>query len=118
MAEASGANIFMVKDGTIKTPIPRCFLNGLTRQTVIKIAQRDGLNIEECDITPDELSGADEVFVTGTAANVTPVTKIDETEFEVGPITKQMQAAYDSITHSPEEEDELRAKYPYDALKG
>ena len=117
VAEASAANIFMVKDGEIKTPVPHCFLNGLTRQTIIKIAMRDGMKIVECDITPDELLTADEIFLTGTAAEITPVGKIDNTTFTVGPVTKHMQDAYSKLVNSPVEEQNLRNAYPYDALK-
>ncbi|CAG0908977.1 unnamed protein product, partial [Cyprideis torosa] len=73
VAEATGANLFMVKDGAIKTPDPDCFLNGLTRQTVIKLAEKQNTPLEVCQITPDELKQADEVFLTGTAAEVTAV---------------------------------------------
>jgi len=97
VAEATGANLFMVKDGQIKTPIPDCFLNGLTRQTVIQLAKDLGLPLEETRIMPEELAGADEVFLTGTAAEVTAVGKIDDQTYKVGPITRQLRDAYESL---------------------
>lgn len=97
VAEATGANLFMVKDGQIKTPIPDCFLNGLTRQTVIQLARDLGLPIEETRIKPEELAKADEVFLTGTAAEVTAVGKIDDVTYKVGPVTRQLRDAYESL---------------------
>lgn len=97
VAEATGANIFVIKDGAIKTPIPDCFLNGLTRQTVIQLAKDLKLPIEEARITVDELKQADEVFLTGTAAEVTAVGKIDDAEFKVGAVTRQLREAYESL---------------------
>lgn len=97
VAEATGANIFVIKDGQIKTPTPDCFLNGLTRQTVIKLAEELNIPLDVCQITPEELHEADEVFLTGTAAEVTAVGKIDQTEFKVGPITRQLRDAYESL---------------------
>lgn len=100
VAEATGANLFMVKDGQIKTPIPDCFLNGLTRQTVIGLAKQLGLPLEETHIKPEELAQADEVFLTGTAAEVTAVGKIDDTIYKVGPVTRQLRDAYESLVRS------------------
>ena len=100
VAEATGANLFMVKDGQIKTPIPDCFLNGLTRQTVIQLAKDLGLPIEETRIKPEDLAKADEVFLTGTAAEVTAVGKIDDTLYKVGPITRQLRDSYESLVRS------------------
>ncbi len=100
VAEATGANLFMVKDGKIKTPVPDCFLNGLTRQTVITLAKELGIPLEETQIKPEELLKADEVFLTGTAAEVTAVGKIDDTTFKVGPITRQLRDAYESLVRS------------------
>ena len=97
VAEATGANLFMVKDGQIKTPIPDCFLNGLTRQTVIQLAKDLGLPIEETRIKPEELAKAVEVFLTGTAAEVTAVGKIDDVTYKVGPVTRQLRDAYESL---------------------
>ena len=72
VAECTGANIFFVKDGVIHTPTPDCFLDGLTRRTVIDIARRHGIEVVERHIKPEELSSFTECFITGTAAEVTP----------------------------------------------
>lgn len=100
VAECTGANIFMIKDGQIKTPNPDCFLNGLTRQTVIKLAEELKIPLEVCQIKPEELQQADEVFVTGTAAEVTAVGKIDDTDYKVGPITRQLRDAYEALVRT------------------
>jgi branched-chain amino acid aminotransferase len=100
VAEATGANIFVIKDGAIKTPIPDCFLNGLTRQTVIGLAKDLKLPIEEARITPEELKKADEIFLTGTAAEVTAVGKIDDVEFKVGSITRQLRQTYEDLVRT------------------
>jgi len=97
VAEATSANIFMVKDGALKTPIPDCFLNGITRQTVISMARGLGLTVEEGRITTQELGEADEVFLTGTAAEVTAVGKIDDTSYTVGPITRMLRDEYAAL---------------------
>jgi branched-chain amino acid aminotransferase len=98
IAELTGANIFMVKDGVLYTPIPDCFLNGITRQTVIELARDMGIKVVEDHITPDIFMAADEIFVTGTAAEVMPVIKIDTTSYAVGHTTKQLIAAYKKIS--------------------
>jgi len=100
VAELTGANIFMIKDGVIKTPDPDCFLNGLTRQTVIKLAEENGIKVDVCQIKPEELHAADEVFVTGTAAEITAIGKIDDTNFSVGPITRQLRDAYETLVRA------------------
>jgi branched-chain amino acid aminotransferase len=76
VAEATGANIFFVKDGALHTPIPDCFLDGITRRTVIELARRRGYRVVERVIMPEELSGFAECFLTGSAAEVTPVSEI------------------------------------------
>jgi len=76
VAEATGANIFFVKDGVIHTPDPDCFLNGITRQTVIELAKRRGIEVVERAIMPEELPDFSECFLTGSAAEVTPVSEI------------------------------------------
>lgn len=98
VAEISAANIFMVKDGVISTPIPDCFLNGITRLTVIDLCNREGIELEERRIMPDELMQADEIFVTGTLAEITPIIKIDDTTFSVGDTTKKLIALYQKET--------------------
>ncbi len=96
IAEATGANIFMVMgDGKLHTPTPDCFLNGLTRQTVIDLAKARGIDVIERAIMPEELANATEVFLTGTAAEVTPVGAIDSHSFTVGEISQWMMEDYD-----------------------
>lgn len=102
VAESSGANFFMIQDGVLKTPIPDCFLNGITRQTVISIAENLSIPVEETRIKPEDLKNAQEIFVTGTAAEVTAVGKIDDLEFSVGPITKQLREAYEETVRKPD----------------
>jgi branched-chain amino acid aminotransferase len=87
VAECTGANIFFVKDGVIHTPIADCFLNGITRQTVIELARRRGVEIAERRIMPEELAGFSECFITGTAAEVTPVGEIAGRKFTPGALT-------------------------------
>lgn len=98
VAEISAANLFMIKDGKLFTPIPDCFLNGITRLTVIDLAKEAGIEVQECRIMPDELMNADEIFVTGTLAEVTPVVKIDEKVFPIGETTRQLIHLYQTIT--------------------
>ena len=99
IAEATGANIFLVIDDKLHTPIADCFLDGITRQTVIHLAKARGIETVERIIMPDDLSKATEVFVTGTAAEVTPVSQIGEDlQFQVGSITQQLIEDYTSLT--------------------
>jgi branched-chain amino acid aminotransferase len=100
VAESTGANLFMIKNGQIKTPIADCFLNGLTRQTVMDLARKAGYVMEEARITLEELLDADEVFLTGTAAEVTPVGKINDRVYTVGPVTKRLYADYETLVNS------------------
>jgi branched-chain amino acid aminotransferase len=101
LAEGTGANLFLVIDGKLHTPIPDCFLDGITRQTVIGLARGRGIEVVERHIKPEELSDAAEVFLTGTAVEVTPVREIDAYRFEVGPITRQLIDDFDSLTREP-----------------
>ena len=94
VAECTGANIFFIKDGKIHTPIADCFLAGITRQTAIDLAKRRGVEVIERRIMPDELSGFSECFITGTAAEVTPVSEIADWRFKPGKITEQLMADY------------------------
>ncbi|TDQ82381.1 branched chain amino acid aminotransferase [Dongia mobilis] len=94
LAEATGANVFLVQNGELHTPKPDCFLNGLTRQTVIELAQRRQIKVIERAIQPEELGRTDEVFLVGSAAEVTPVGQIGEYKFKVGPLTRQMREDY------------------------
>ena len=84
VAEGTGANIFFIKDNNIHTPIPDCFLNGITRQTVIKMATEQGFNITVRHILPGEIKNYDEAFLTGTAAEITPIRSIDNVNFKTG----------------------------------
>ncbi len=94
LAEATGANLFLVIDGKIHTPTPDCFLDGITRRTVMDLARKRGIEVIERHIKPEELKNAQEVFLTGTAAEVTPIGQIGEQKFTVGNITKQLMEDY------------------------
>jgi branched-chain amino acid aminotransferase len=94
VAEATGANIFFVKDGVIHTPTPDCFLNGITRQTVIELAKRRGYEVVERAIMPEELSGFSECFLTGSAAEVTPVSEIGPYKFTPSTISETLMNDY------------------------
>jgi branched-chain amino acid aminotransferase len=95
IAEATGANIFLVMAGALHTPAPDCFLDGITRRTVIALAGRRGLEVIERAILPEELAQAQEVFLTGTAAEVTPVGEIGPYAFKVGNVTHTLMADYE-----------------------
>ena len=84
VAEGTGANIFFIKDKDIHTPIPDCFLNGITRQAVIKMVTDQGFKITEKHILPSEIDNYDEAFLTGTAAEITPIKSIDNISFSTG----------------------------------
>jgi len=94
IAEATGANAFLVQNGELHTPKPDCFLDGITRRTVIELARRRGFKVIERAIMPEELAKTDEVFLTGTAAEVTPVGQIGDHRFGVGPVTRQLREDY------------------------
>ena len=84
VAEGTGANIFFIKNKDIFTPIPDCFLNGITRQTVIAMVKNKGFNLIEKHILPDEINKYEEAFLTGTAAEITPIKSIDNISYSVG----------------------------------
>jgi branched-chain amino acid aminotransferase len=94
VAECTGANIFFVKDGALHTPTPDCFLDGITRRTVIGLAKARGVEVVERTIMPDELEGFEQCFLTGSAAEVTPVGEIGPYNFMVGDLTKQLADDY------------------------
>ena len=94
VAECTGANIFFVKDGKLHTPIADCFLDGITRQAVIELARRRGIEVFERRIMPEELSGFTECFATGSAAEVTPVSEIAQWRFSPGALSKQLMEDY------------------------
>ena len=100
VAEATGANVFFVHDGVVHTPKPDCFLNGITRQTVMRMLRERGIETIERHIELDELENFTECWLTGTAAEVTPVGRIGNYSFEVGPITKDIANSYDIIVRS------------------
>jgi branched-chain amino acid aminotransferase len=94
VAECTGANIFFVKDGKLHTPIADCFLAGITRATVIDLAKRRGIEVIERRIMPEELAGFDECFLSGSAAEVTPVAEIAHWRFTPGALTAQLMQDY------------------------
>jgi branched-chain amino acid aminotransferase len=94
VAEATGANIFFVKEETLHTPTPDCFLDGITRRTVIGLAKARGIEVIERAIMPDEMQGFEQAFLTGTAAEVTPISEIGPYRFAVGDIAKTLMDDY------------------------
>jgi branched-chain amino acid aminotransferase len=94
VAECTGANVFFIKDGAIHTPTPDCFLDGITRRTVIDLARGRGFEVQERRIMPDELASFNECFITGTAAEVTPVSEIGPYRFQPGNMTKVLMEDY------------------------
>ena len=97
VAEATGANIFFVKDGVIHTPLADCFLNGLTRQTVIDLARSRGFDVIERHIQPEEMTSFTECFITGSAAEVTPVAEIGDYRFTPGNISLSLMEDYSQL---------------------
>ncbi|MFV2001777.1 MAG: branched-chain amino acid aminotransferase [Paracoccaceae bacterium] len=97
IAEATGANIFFVKGGEVHTPTPDCFLNGLTRQTVIGMLHERQIKVIERHIMPDELESFEQCWLTGTAAEVTPVGQIGDYNFAVGALTRDISAGYEKL---------------------
>ena len=94
VAEATGANVFFIKGSEIHTPLPDCFLNGITRLTVIDLARARGFKVIERHIRPEELSNFDECFLTGTAAEITPVSEIGDYRFKPGVVCQTLIDAY------------------------
>ncbi|AXI48433.1 branched-chain amino acid aminotransferase [Sulfitobacter sp. SK012] len=97
VAEATGANIFFVKDGEVHTPEPDCFLNGITRQTVVGMLRDQQITVHERHIMPEELEGFEQCWLTGTAAEVTPVGQIGDYNFEVGSLTRDVATRYEKL---------------------
>lgn len=97
VAEATGANIFFIRDGEIHTPRPDCFLNGITRQTIIELATRLGFKVVERVIAPDEIPTFTESFLTGSAAEVTPVSRIAQSRFEIGEMSRALIEEYKTV---------------------
>jgi branched-chain amino acid aminotransferase len=100
VAEATGANVFFVKDGEVHTPIADAILNGITRQTVIGMLKDMDIAVHERHIQPEELSGFQQCWLTGTAAEITPVGQIGEYHFQVGDLTRQVATAYEKLVRS------------------
>ena len=99
VAEATGANIFFVKEGVLHTPTPDCFLDGITRRTVIGLAKQRGWKVSERVIMPEEMAGFSECFITGTAAEITPVSEIGPYRFTIGDITRTLMNDYSALVH-------------------
>lgn len=100
VSEATGANLFAVKNGILITPIPDNFLNGITRQTILELAEKYSIPVEVRRIMPEELGSFEEIFLTGTAAEVTAVGKIDGHSYTVGPITRKLREVYETMVRS------------------
>jgi branched-chain amino acid aminotransferase len=100
IAETTGANIFFVRDGALYTPKPHCFLDGITRQTIIRLARESGTRVIETRIEPDELATFSECFIVGTAAEVTPVGEIGEHRFKPGSLTFDLVDRYAALVRA------------------
>ncbi len=99
VAEATGANVFFVRDGVIHTPTPDCFLDGITRRTVIGLAKQRGIEVVERAIWPEELESFEQMFLTGSAAEVTHVSCAGPWNFEVGDLSRQLASDYDDLVN-------------------
>jgi branched-chain amino acid aminotransferase len=104
IAEATGANIFLIRDGVLHTPTPDCFLDGITRNSVIKLAREKGFEVVERHIKPEELPTFSEVFITGTAAEVTPVGEIGEHRYRPGNVSLSLMEDYAQMVRRAEHE--------------
>jgi branched-chain amino acid aminotransferase len=119
-AEATGANLFMVTGDIVVTPVADCILAGITRETVLHLARTLGYAVEERHVTVEQLRNADEVFLTGTAYEITPVRSIDDTAYRVGAVTRALIAAFQRLVRphhadgakQVQTRDERRAKAP------
>jgi branched-chain amino acid aminotransferase len=109
VAEATGANIFFVMDGTLHTPTPTCFLDGITRRTVMGLARQQQIKVVERTIRPEEIASASEVFLAGTAAEVTPVRTIGALNFTPGQITETLLRDYEALVQMTPEAVRRRA---------
>ena len=102
IGECSGENIFIVKDGSLLTPPADAVLLGITRNSVMQLAKAEGISLAETTITKEMLFGAEECFITGTAAEITPIIEVNKKAIgsgKPGPITKKMQKIYDDLVH-------------------
>jgi branched-chain amino acid aminotransferase len=100
VAEATGANAFFIRDGVIHTPTPDCFLNGITRQTLIELARKRGIEVQERAIWPEELESFQGFFLTGSAAEVTFVQSAGPWSFEIGALQQQLARDYDDLVNN------------------
>lgn len=100
VAEATGANIFFVKGDEVHTPLPDCILDGITRRTVIGMLKERGVTVHERHIEPGELEDFEQCWLTGTAAEVTPVGQIGDYRFEVGALTREIATAYEKLVRA------------------
>ena len=100
LAEATGANLFLVTNGELHTPTPDCFLDGITRRTVMDLARARQMKVVERHLLPEELKNAQEVFLTGTAAEITPVREIAGQGFTIGPVTRQLMTDFHAAVNA------------------
>jgi branched-chain amino acid aminotransferase len=101
VAETTGANVFLVIDGALHTPTPDCFLDGITRRTVLRLARRNQIKVVERPIEPAEIVRATEIFLAGTAAEVTAVRAVGTRQFTPGRITERLMRDYDALVRRP-----------------
>jgi branched-chain amino acid aminotransferase len=99
VAEATGANAFFIRNGSLYTPTPDCFLNGITRQTVMDLARRRGVEVIEKAIWPEELESFEQMFITGSAAEVTFIQSAGPWDFEIGDLSRQLAQDYDDLVN-------------------
>ncbi len=101
VAETATSNIFMTRDGEVFTPVPnRCFLNGVTRQRVIRLLREDGVPVHETSLTLEDFAAADEIFGTGNAGKVQPVTRYEDRHLQIGPVARRARELYWDFAHS------------------
>jgi branched-chain amino acid aminotransferase len=105
VAEATGANVFLMIDGKLVTPRPDNFLDGITRRAVMGLAQASGITVEERDVWPDDLPRASEFFLTGTAAEITPVRELDGRHYQVGPVAPKLMDDFAALVARDDCED-------------
>lgn len=99
VAESTGANVFFVRDGALHTPTPDCFLDGITRRTVIALAEQRGIAVHERAIWPEEMASFEQCFLTGSAAEVTFVQSVGPYQFEIGDLSRQLARDYDDLVN-------------------
>jgi branched-chain amino acid aminotransferase len=102
LAESTGANIFLVIDGTLVTPTPENFLDGITRRAVMALARKRGWSVEERAVKAQELSHASEVFLCGTAAEIVPVGAVDGHHYQAGPVARALMADFQKLVRTPD----------------